>query len=84
MEGSIFIAGSSIQFLRDKFKFFEKAKEAEEKLRVELERLKVELTGSAAEKEAMLEEKAREERDRLRRRVEKYGHATVNGEFKGK
>ena len=29
-------------------------------------------------------EKAREERDRLRRRVEKYGHATVNGEFKGK
>ena len=27
-------------------------------------------------------EKAREERDRLRRRVEKYGHATVNGEFK--
>ena len=29
-------------------------------------------------------EKGREERDRLRRRVEKYGHATVNGEFKGK
>ena len=29
-------------------------------------------------------EKAREERDRLRRRVEKYGHATINGEFKGK
>ena len=25
-------------------------------------------------------EKGREERDRLRRRVEKYGHATVNGE----
>ena len=30
LEGSIFIAGSSIQFLRDKFKFFEKAKESEE------------------------------------------------------
>ena len=29
-------------------------------------------------------EKGREERDRLRRRVEKYGHATVNGEFKEK
>ena len=30
LEGSIFIAGSSIQFLRDKFKFFEKAEESEE------------------------------------------------------
>ena len=30
LEGSIFIAGSSIQFLRDKFKFFKKAEESEE------------------------------------------------------
>ena len=29
LEGSIFVAGSSIQFLRDKFKFFNSAKESE-------------------------------------------------------
>ena len=30
LEGSIFVAGSSMQFLRDKFKFFEKAEDSEE------------------------------------------------------
>ena len=29
-------------------------------------------------------EKAKAEKERLRARVEKYGHATKNGEFKGK
>jgi hypothetical protein len=55
-----------LQFVNEQMAL--KAKEADEKLRAELERLKIELTGSAAEKEAMLEEKAREERIELLRR----------------